>query len=36
MATNPVKTNASLLFTLAKFQEFCSDADDHHTHTKAS
>ena len=31
MATNPVKTNASLLFTLAKFQVFCSDADDHHT-----
>ena len=31
IATNPVKTNASLLFTLAKFQVFCSDADDHHT-----
>ena len=36
MATNPVKTNASLLFTLAKFQVFCSDADDHHTKAATS
>ena len=36
IATNPVKTNASLLFTLAKFQVFCSDADDHHTKAATS